>query len=345
VIIPAYNEERNIADAIRSADIAAALYPGVTEILVGNDGSKDRTSEIARQALGQLHHARGRLLDLPHGGKSSALNGMLRTAEGEVLVRVDADTRISSTTGFSAIVPHFADPEVGAVQGMLVPLQTEGWTRKLRFMEIAWNHLFLRRATYAVRAAQVVDGAYCSFRRKDLLDVGGWVTWNGEDTEITLRLQRLGYRMRFEPGAVALEDVPANYRDLKKQRVRWARGGLFAHRRHAGAVLADAPEFGGLAIGMWLTLFARGGMRQLIYAYALLATLLLGLPTIRDLAIIIALLFVPRALIIGAYTLRLRWGAGLRWIPIWPVTSAIKQYFTTEAFGTMLPGLVEEFSE
>lgn len=345
VVIPAFNEERNIADAIRCADLAAARYPGATEILIGNDGSTDRTSEKAREALGQLRHARGKLLDLPHGGKANALNGMLRIAEGEVLVRADADARISAATGFSAMIPHFADPEVGGVQGMLLPLQTDGWTRKLRFMEVAWNHLFLRRSTYAVRAAQVVDGAFCAFRRKDLVDVGGWVAWNGEDTEITLRLERIGYRMRYEPDALALEDVPPNYRDLKKQRIRWARGGLFAHLRHYGAVFGAAPEFGGLAVVVWLTIFARGGMRQLIYFYALLATFLLQLPTVFNLALIVALLFLPRAIVILAYTIRLRWWAALGWIPIWPATSGIKQFFTTEAFGTMLPGLVPEFSE
>lgn len=345
VIIPAYNEERNIAAAVQSADRAAALYPGVTEILVGNDGSADRTSERARAAIAELAHARGRVLDLAHGGKSHALNAMLREATGDVVVRVDADSRISERTGFATIVPHFADPEVGGVQGTLLPLQTDGWTRKLRFMEVAWNHLFLRRALYAVRAAQVVDGAFCAFRRKDLLDVGGWVTWNGEDTEITLRLQRLGYRMRFEPGATAFEDVPANYRDLKKQRVRWNRGGIFAHLRHYGSLFSTAPEFGGLAMIAWLVIFARGGMRQLVYFYALLATLLLGLPTLYDLGVIIALLFVPRAVSMAVYAVKLRWRGELRWLPIWPATSAVKQFFTTEAFGTMLPGLVAEFSE
>lgn len=345
VIIPAYNEAANIVAAIHSVDLAAQRYPGVTELLVGNDGSADRTAELAREALGQLQHARGRLLDLPHGGKSSALNAMLREAQGEVLVRVDADSRISDQTGFASMIPHFADPEVGGVQGTLLPLQRDGWTRKLRFMEIAWNHLFLRRAFYALRAAQVVDGAFCAFRRKDLLDVGGWVTWNGEDTEITLRLQRLGYRMRFEPGSTAYEDVPANYKDLKKQRVRWTRGGLFAHLRHYGSLFSTAPEFGGLAMVVWLTIFARGGMRQLVYFYALLATLLLHLPTLYHLALIIGLMFVPRALVIAAYTVKFRWKAGLRWIPIWPATSGVKQFFTTEAFGTMLPGLVAEFSE
>ncbi len=345
IVIPAYNEATNIAAAVRSADRAAALYPGVTEILVGNDGSADRTAEHARRTMAQLEHARGRVLDLSHGGKSHTLNAMLRAATGTLLVRIDGDSRISGTNGFAAIVRHFADPEVGGVQGMILPLQTDGWTRKLRFMEIAWNHMFLRRAQMALRATQVVDGAFCAFRRRDLLTVGGWVGWNGEDTEVTLRLQRLGYRMRYEPDAVAFEDVPASFAQLKKQRIRWTRGGIFAHLRHYGALFADRAEFGGLAMVFWLTMFARGGMRQMIYVYALLATLLLHLPTLLHLGIIVALLFVPRAIVIAAYTFKMRWYRGIPWLGLWPVASVVKQYFTTEALGTMLPGAIREFSE
>ncbi|HKS59477.1 MAG TPA: glycosyltransferase, partial [Thermoplasmata archaeon] len=79
-IIPAYQEEEGIAEAIRCADAAAGQYPGAVEILVGNDGSTDRTSAIAHAEIGALRHATGRVLDLPHGGKSNALNGMLRAA-------------------------------------------------------------------------------------------------------------------------------------------------------------------------------------------------------------------------------------------------------------------------
>ncbi len=345
VVIPAYNEEENIAFAIRSADAAAGLYPGTTEILVGNDGSTDRTVPLAEAALGELHHATGRLLDLPHAGKSNPLNAMLREAKGEILVRVDGDCRLSARTGFSAIIPHFADPEVGGVQGLLLPLQRNGWTRKLRFMEIAWNHLFLRRAQMAFRGAEVVDGAFCAFRRKDLVEAGGWVEWNGEDTEITLRLLRRGFRMRLEERARAFEDVPPDLRQLKKQRIRWSRGGIFAYLRHYGALFGGTPEFGGIAIAVWLAMFARGGMRQMIYVYAALATAVLALPTLQNLAVIVGLLFAPRAVVIAIQAIRLRFWSGLAWLPIWPAAGVVKQYFVTESFGTMLPGLIPELFE
>jgi cellulose synthase/poly-beta-1,6-N-acetylglucosamine synthase-like glycosyltransferase len=343
IIIPAYNEELTIASAVRSADLAARRYPGEVEILVGNDGSADRTSGIARAAIKRLENSTGAVVDLPHGGKSNALNGVLRVATGEVVVRIDADARISPSVGFDKIVGHLAQPSVGGVQGTILPLQEEGWTRRLRFMEIAWTHLFLRRATMATRTAQVVDGAFCAFRRADLLAVGGWVAWNGEDTEITLRLQRMGYRMRFETEALAYEDVPATYDQLERQRIRWFRGGLFAHHRHLSSIFSDTPEYGGLAIAFWLALFLRSGLRSLIYLYALAVALFL--PTLLHLLIILGILFLVRGLVIAYYLARIgRW----RFVPYvitWPATSAIKQHMALKSWGTMLPGSIPEFSE
>lgn len=346
IVIPAYNEERGLAGTIRAADLAARLYPGATEIVIGNDGSTDRTSEIARAEMGRLRYASMLVVDLPHGGKSNALNGALRVARGEILIRVDADTRLSAEYGFSAIVPHFADPEVGAIQGLILPLQRDGWVRKLRLLEICWNHLFLRRGLMGTRATQVVDGAFCAFRRKDILAAGGWVYWNGEDNEITLRLYRLGFRSRYEPKAVAFEDVPENYRALRKQRIRWNRGGVYAHRRHFGALGSGAFEFGGIAIMVWALMFMKSGMRYFVYVYALLITLLVGVPTLFTVAFVLMIMLALRGSAIAYYIARLGWWRDLLWIPLWPIGSALKQAFSVEAFGTMLPGVGHpEFSE
>ena len=345
IIIPAYNEEEDLGATIASADAAAAMYPGATEILVANDGSVDRTLAVAYESIAALKHATGSVLDLPHGGKSNALNGALAVATGDVILRIDADSRISSERGFGTMITHLADPEVGGVQGLILPLRMDGWTGKLRLMEIAWNHLFLRRATMATRSTQVVDGVFCAFRRKDLVDAGGWVSWNGEDTEITLRLQRQGYRMRLEMGAAAFEDVPVDLEGLRKQRIRWNRGGLFAHRRHLGSLYVEAFEFGGPAILLWFTFFARNGLRGLVWAYAALVTLVVGLPTLYHVAVIALILLVPRGVIIGYYMVRFGRWRYLPYVTIWPVTGAIKQFIGLEAFGSMLPGSVPEFAE
>ncbi|MCI4318111.1 MAG: glycosyltransferase family 2 protein, partial [Thermoplasmata archaeon] len=151
ILIPAYNEAEWIERTIRSADRAAAQYPGTVQIIVGNDGSTDETLALARGAIERLDHSVGIVIDLPHGGKSSALNGALAVATGDIVLRLDGDTQISEAFGFHAMIPHFADPEVGAVQGGVHPRQRDGWTRKLRALEIAWNHYLLRPGGMATR--------------------------------------------------------------------------------------------------------------------------------------------------------------------------------------------------
>lgn len=343
ILMPAYNEEKWIAQAIAHADRASAHYPGPVEIIVGNDGSTDRTFELAREAIGKLGHAKGLLLDLPHGGKSNALNGALAVASGEIVIRCDSDTFISEAPGFAAIIPHFSDPSVGGVQGAVHPRQREGWTRKLRALEIAWNHYFLRPAAMGTRSAEVIDGLFSAFRRKDLVDVGGWVPWNGEDTEITMRMQRLGFQVRIEFGAVAYEDVPENYDELRKQRVRWARGVMMANGQHYPALLGPTPEFAGLGVFFWFLLMMRSGVRSLVYLFLGLLVLILGVPALLYVAVLLGLAIVIRAGPLAYFLVRLRRWDALPWIPFFPFANIVKQTFRFEAFGLLGPQAQREY--
>lgn len=333
--IPAYNEEEWIEEAIRSADRAAAAYPGKVEIVVGNDGSTDRTRERALQTLAGLEHAQGFLVDLPHGGKSNALNGILAVARGEIFLRLDGDSAISERLGFAAMIPHFADPEVGGVQGAIHPRQREGWTRKLRALEIAWMHYLLRPAGMATRSAEVIDGLFSAFRREDLLEIGGYVPWNGEDSEISIRIQRLGYRIRIEFGARAYEDVPPNYAALRRQRVRWARGITLANGMHYEALLGPNPEYGGLGILYWLLGMVRSGVRSLVYLFLLLLLVVLGVPALLGVAALLVVAIGVRGVPLAYFLIRMgRWDV-LPWIPFFPIAGAIKQSFRFEAMGTL----------
>ena len=345
VIIPAYNEQVGIHHCIRAADAASRFYPGRVEILVGNDGSTDRTSELAHAEMRRLKYAKGRCLDLPHGGKSSALNGALLQATGEIVIRVDADTIIHPGVGFAKLIGHLADRRVGGVQGMILPLQRTGWIRKMRMMEIVWRHMFLFRSLMGTRTIQVVAGGFFGFRRQDLLDLGGWVPWNGEDCEITLRFQRAGYLMRYEPGSRALEDVPATYAALKKQRVRWNRGGFFSHARHYEALVSGAPEWGGLAMLYWFVLYARGGLRYLGFVYTFVVAVFFHLLTFETALLMVGIILLPKSIAMLYYLVKEGFYRDIPWILTWPITSAIKQYFSVEAWGTIFPGAFAEFSE
>jgi dolichol-phosphate mannosyltransferase len=87
IVIPARNEERYIGELlmrIRQVDLSALGF--VSEIIVVDDASSDRTSEIA-SAFPEVRLAR-----LPrHGGKGTAVRAGMRTASGEYLILQDAD--------------------------------------------------------------------------------------------------------------------------------------------------------------------------------------------------------------------------------------------------------------
>jgi len=343
ILIPAFNEEENIQEAIEAADRASANYPGPVSIVIGNDGSTDRTSAVAREAIRHLQHASGMVIDLPHGGKSDALNGALQFATGEIIVRCDADTRISETTGFAPAVGYFADPEVGGVQAQIRPRQNEGWTRKMRAMEIAWQHLFVRPAAMGARAAEVLDGAFSLFRRKDVEELGGWLPWNGEDTELSIRLQRSGYRVCLAFEAIGYEDVPPNYRAIRKQRIRWTRGGIYANARHYPALFSAAPEFGGFAVLFYYLLVLHAGARSLVYVYLGLLTVILGIPGLLHAFYLLLVLLALRAVPLTYYLVRMRRFDVLPWVPAWPFLGIVKSVFRFEGFGSARYGNANEF--
>jgi cellulose synthase/poly-beta-1,6-N-acetylglucosamine synthase-like glycosyltransferase len=344
IVVPAYNEEAEIQGAIEAADLAAAKYPGEASIVIGNDGSTDRTSEVARAAIARLKYLKGVVVDLPHGGKSSALNGALAFAKGEIIIRCDADTRISAETGFGPAVLYFSDPGIGGVQGSMRPRQREGWTRKLRAMEISWQHLFLRPAAMGARAAEVLDGAYSLFRRKDLVELGGWLPWNGEDTEISLRLQRMGYRTCLAFDSIGYEDVPPDYSSLRKQRIRWTRGGVFANARHYPALFQSAPEFGGLAVLFYYLLVLHAGARSLVYVYLALLTVLLAIPGLIHALELLVVLIALRSIPLGYYLVKMKRKEVLPWILAWPFLGIVKTVYRFEGFGTVRFGESTEFT-
>src|SRR5438270_3561744 len=111
VIVPAYNEEFVIEATIRS--LLNSDYENF-EIIVVDDGSQDRTSEVVREHFGDEPLVR--LFTEKNAGKSAALNLGLRQSKGEIIVALDADTQFPADT-IRALARRFGDPKMGAVAG------------------------------------------------------------------------------------------------------------------------------------------------------------------------------------------------------------------------------------
>ncbi len=221
VIIPAYNEEKVIAATV--SRILASDYRDL-EVLVVDDGSQDRTAEVVRKEFGDI--ANVTLISTPNGGKARALNLALERAKGDVIVALDADTQFDHDT-ISRMVRWFVDPAIGAVAGNAKVGNRFNMITRWQALEYIVAQNLERRALAALDTLTVVPGAVGAWRRSALLELGGYPTDTlAEDQDLTIGLQRAGYKVRFDSSAVAWTEAPAGFRSLAKQRFRWAYGTL-----------------------------------------------------------------------------------------------------------------------
>ena len=237
VIIPAYNEERVIEASIRR--ILASDYPHM-EVIVADDGSKDRTSAIVAAAFG--NNPRVRLMTMVNGGKASALNRALAVATGEVVVALDADTQFEPLT-ISRLVRWFENARVGAVAGNAKVGNRVNLVTRWQAVEYVTAQNVERRALTRFGAIMVVPGAVGAWRRSALTDVGGYPEDTlAEDQDLTIAIQRKGWKVCYDEDAVAWTEAPETLGALSKQRFRWAFGTLQCLWKHRSVLWQRQPE-------------------------------------------------------------------------------------------------------
>ena len=225
-LIPALNEAHEIAETIRAIDEAAANYEGECRLYVVDNGSRDRTSELAAEAIERAESLEGIVLRCWAPGKAHALNLGLSFVTEDVVVRIDADTLVSPSL-LNRIVPWYWDPSVGGVSGLPLPKRstTPRWLYPLRLIEVYYGAAFLRVAQTTADGVMVMPGLIASYRRRVMQELGGFAERiNGEDADITMRIGRLGYRIITDPAVEVYTEVPADLEHLREQRQRWTRG-------------------------------------------------------------------------------------------------------------------------
>jgi cellulose synthase/poly-beta-1,6-N-acetylglucosamine synthase-like glycosyltransferase/peptidoglycan/xylan/chitin deacetylase (PgdA/CDA1 family) len=246
VLIPAYNEEKVIERTIQGA--LDSDYPNLRVIVI-DDGSKDRTLEIARAAF-RREEAAGKVIILtkPNGGKAEALNfGLEHIEDAELFVGIDADT-IIAPDAIARMVPHFLNPKVAAVAGNAkVGNRVNLWTR-WQALEYITSQNFERRALNTMGAVSVVPGAIGAWRVKPVREAGGYhVDTVAEDADLTMALLKNGYRVEYEDLALAFTEAPTNANGLMRQRFRWSFGILQAVWKHSD-VFARKGVLGWIAL-------------------------------------------------------------------------------------------------
>jgi cellulose synthase/poly-beta-1,6-N-acetylglucosamine synthase-like glycosyltransferase/peptidoglycan/xylan/chitin deacetylase (PgdA/CDA1 family)/spore germination protein YaaH len=237
VLIPAYNEEPVIVRTIRS--VLNSDYKNL-HVIVIDDGSLDRTFDVAREAYAaEIAAGRVQVFSKPNGGKAAALNYALDRMSEEIYVGIDADTVIAADA-ISKLIPHFENPRIGAMAGNAkVGNRINLWTR-WQALEYITSQNFERRALDLFHVVTVVPGAIGAWRAAPVKAAGGYpINTVAEDADLTMNLLEQGLRVDYEDRALAFTEAPIDVQGLMRQRFRWSFGTLQAVWKHRAAFVRN----------------------------------------------------------------------------------------------------------
>jgi hyaluronan synthase len=235
VIVPAYNEGRQILRTLRS--IARSDYPmEKLQIIAIDDGSKDNTwywmEKAARELSGRIE-----AIKMPkNGGKRLALREGFNRGGGEVFVTIDSDCLIEPQTLRRLVSPFHFDRRIGAVAGNVRVLNRHaGIIPRMLEISFAYSFEFMRSSQSMVGSVFCTPGALAAYRREPLMKVmDSWLNQTffgrpsniGEDRALTNWILRVGSLVTFQCNAVVYTNVPTGYEELCRMLLRWARSNV-----------------------------------------------------------------------------------------------------------------------
>ncbi|GKU26174.1 glycosyltransferase family 2 protein [Clostridium folliculivorans] len=232
IMVPAHNESKVIEKTVKA--LMNFEYPvDRYEIIIINDNSSDNSAELLKSI--QIKNPRNNLIiintDETNGGKgkSNALNIGFQRSIGEYIVIYDADNTPEKTALRYLVETIEQSEEFGAVIGKfrcrnknrnLLTRFINIETITFQWMAQAGRWQFFNLCT--------IPGTNFIIRRKIIERMGGWDTKAvTEDTEISFRIYRMGYKIKFIPLSVTWEQEPETLRVWIKQRTRWAKGNTY----------------------------------------------------------------------------------------------------------------------
>jgi GT2 family glycosyltransferase/sugar lactone lactonase YvrE len=220
VVVCAYNAADTLADNLRSLE--QLTYPDF-EIILVNDGSKDRTSEIGRS------FAKVRVIDTPNAGLSAARNVGLAAATGEIVAYTDADARVDRDWLTFLVQPFLTSDVVGSGGPNVVPSDDPPMAQCIARAPGGPTHVLLDD-----HIAEHVPGCNMAFRRDALLAIGGFnptYLRAGDDVDVCWRLQARGWKIGFASAALVWHHHRSSVSAYWRQQVGYGEGEswLMAH--------------------------------------------------------------------------------------------------------------------
>jgi cellulose synthase/poly-beta-1,6-N-acetylglucosamine synthase-like glycosyltransferase len=250
LIIAAYNESESVEAKIKN--IKALDYPlDKFEVIIGSDGSDDGTNELIRKYKDKTIQ----LFELPRQGKADTLNSIVKQATGDILVFSDANS-LYAPDAIQKLVQHFADEQIGGVAGNQRYITTKDTQDNIGETSY-WSFDRQLKIWESVGGSVIsATGAIYAIRRELFQSVPLGVT---DDFVTSVRVIAQGYRLVYEPNAVAYENVAKDQKREFRRKVRVMTRGF-------NAVLFMAELLNPLKYGFYaLQLFTHKVLRRLLY--------------------------------------------------------------------------------
>lgn len=245
VLIPAYNEEENIAATVESVIRSAYINK---EIIVIDDGSRDKTAEAVREVIKANPKVAIRLIQVENGGKAKALNTGMRKSKHKIIAVLDADAVLHPDALFY-FARHFRNNSIGAVAGKVCTTNSSNFLDICQTIEYAIGQNIEKRAFSALGAVGVVPGPAGAWNKKFLLSVGGFSTDTlVEDQDMTLTILRMGKRVVYESNAISYTETPHSVKNFLKQRFRWIYGTMQCFFKHKGIIVERPTSWMSLVV-------------------------------------------------------------------------------------------------
>ncbi len=235
VVIPAYNEGRQVLNSMRS--VAKSNYPkSKLQIVCVDDGSRDDTwrwMQAGRRELGSIVQ----LVRQPvNKGKRHALYEGFKRATGQIWITIDSDSEVDPMALRQMVSSFSRDHRVGAVAGNVRVLnKAAGMIPRMLDVVFTFSFDFNRLAQSRVNTVMCTPGALSGYRREAAEPVlEEWLRQSffgreaniGEDRAMTNLILRQGWLTHFQREAVVFTNVPTGYADLCKMYLRWARSNV-----------------------------------------------------------------------------------------------------------------------
>lgn len=230
ILAPGKNEGKNIYKLVES--LREQTYKNL-EIIIIDDGSDDATPQICAdlQRAGYIDMF-FRMQD--RCGKAGAANYGVRYASGKYLVHLDADSSLDRDAIEKILLPFYYDRNIKGVGGCVkVRNLYDSLCTTMQAQEYLRTIQVGRMVTDMLGIYHIISGAFGAFELDAIRQVGCWDIGPGLDGDITQKLRKAGYKVKFAQDAICMTNVPSTWSALFRQRQRWSKSLIrFRVRKH-----------------------------------------------------------------------------------------------------------------